>query len=491
MKSVRFTIGVKLFLTYLVISGGIALFLTDKAQERLTRGIDEAAEEVMIDAANLLAQTLGFDHQRNQINLDQFNDIVSHYLSREVDAKIFSIKKDRPSMQIYITDNMGIVIYDSNNKWVGQDFSQWRDVKLTLEGKYGARASIINETINSPTAEDKALFVAAPVYHEAELVGSLTLIKPILELKPYVLEQQQQLRNYALGIFAISLLFGGLASFFVSRSTSRLLKYTTLLALGEKPDAPNITQVEYYNLNEAIQKLRSELEGREYVEEYIHTLAHELRSPLTSVRANTENLRLPMDSDKKEKIIESILEANERMDRLMDRLLSLAKIERKQQLENVEQVLVSELIKGVVDSPSRKGEILSKQITIDYQIDENTSINVEKLLTEQAISNVLDNAIKFSPDSSTIHIEVKEQNNWVTITVIDNGSGIPEYAKKKIFSRFYSVPHPETGKRGNGLGLRFAKKIMTLHGGTITVANRAMLNGAEAVLRFPLKHNNY
>jgi two-component system sensor histidine kinase CreC len=172
-------------------------------------------------------------------------------------------------------------------------------------------------------------------------------------------------------------------------------------------------------------------------------------------------------------------------------LLSLAKIERKQQLENVEQVLVSELIKGVVDSPSRKGEILSKQITIDYQIDENTSINVEKLLTEQAISNVLDNAIKFSPDSSTIHIEVKEQNNWVTITVIDNGSGIPEYAKKKIFSRFYSVPHPETGKRGNGLGLRFAKKIMTLHGGTITVTNRAMLNGAEAVLRFPLKHNSY
>ena len=100
-------------------------------------------------------------------------------------------------------------------------------------------------------------------------------------------------------------------------------------------------------------------------------------------------------------------------------------------------------------------------------------------------------AIEGSPDSSTIHIQVKEQNNWVTIKVIDNGSGIPEYAKKKTCSRFYSVPHPETGKRGNGLGLRFAKKIMTLHGGTITVANRAMLKGAEAMLRFPLKHNSY
>ena len=487
MKSIRFTIGVKLFLTYLVISGSITLFLTDKAQERLTRGIDEAAEEVMIDAANLLAQTLPFDHQRNQIDLERFNHIVTHYLGRELDAKIYDIIKDKPSIRIYITDDKGIVIYDSERKLVGKDFSQWRDVKLTLEGKYGARASIIDETISNPTVEDKGLFIAAPIRHDNEIVGSLTLVKPILSLKPYVLEQQQQLRNYALGIFAISLLFGALASFFVSRSTNRLLRYTTQLALGKKPDAPNITQVEYFNLNEAIQKLRSELEGREYVEEYIHTLAHELRSPLTSVRANAENLKIPMSDIKRDKIIDGILEANERMDKLMDRLLRLAKIERRQQLENIEKILVGELIKGVMNSPSRKGELLSRQINIDYHVDENIIINVERLLTEQAIGNVLDNAIKFSPDSSTIRIDVKEQNKWVTIKVIDDGPGIPEYAKKKIFSRFYSVPHPETGKRGNGLGLRFAKKIMTLHGGTITVTNRAMSKGAEAVLRFPLK----
>ena len=487
MKSIRFTIGVKLFLTYLVISGSITLFLTDKAQERLTRGIDEAAEEVMIDAANLLAQTLPFDHQRNQIDLERFNHMVTHYLGRELDAKIYDIIKDKPSIRIYITDDKGIVIYDSERKLVGKDFSQWRDVKLTLEGKYGARASIIDETISNPTVEDKGLFIAAPIRHDNEIVGSLTLVKPILSLKPYVLEQQQQLRNYALGIFAISLLFGALASFFVSRSTNRLLRYTTQLALGKKPDAPNITQVEYFNLNEAIQKLRSELEGREYVEEYIHTLAHELRSPLTSVRANAENLKIPMSDIKRDKIIDGILEANERMDKLMDRLLRLAKIERRQQLENIEKILVGELIKGVMNSPSRKGELLSRQINIDYHVDENIIINVERLLTEQAIGNVLDNAIKFSPDSSTIRIDVKEQNKWVTIKVIDDGPGIPEYAKKKIFSRFYSVPHPETGKRGNGLGLRFAKKIMTLHGGTITVTNRAMSKGAEAVLRFPLK----
>lgn len=486
MRSIRFTIGLKLFLAYLVVSGGIALFVTDKAQERLTRGIDEAAEEVMIDAANLLAQTLPFDHKRNQIDLEKFNHIVSHYLSREVDAKIYNISKEKPSMRIYITDNLGIVIYDSDRKLVGKDFSQWRDVKLTLEGKYGARASIIDETISNPTTEDKGLFIAAPIYHNDEIVGSLTLIKPMLELKPYVIEQQQQLYNYALAIFAVSLLFGALASYFVSRSTSRLIKYTTQLTLGEKPDAPNITQVEYRNLAEAIQKLRSELEGREYVEEYIHTLAHELRSPLTSVKANTENLKIPMNDDKRDKIIDSILEANDRMNKLMDRLLSLAKIERKQQLESVESVLVDDLIQDVINSPARKKELQARKITVEYSIVERSHIMVERLLAEQAVSNIVDNAIKFSPESSTIQIDAQEQNKWLTIKVIDNGPGIPEFAKKRIFSRFYSVPHPETGKRGNGLGLRFAKKIMLLHDGSITVKNRAMHKGTEAILRFPL-----
>jgi two-component system sensor histidine kinase CreC len=193
-----------------------------------------------------------------------------------------------------------------------------------------------------------------------------------------------------------------------------------------------------------------------------------------------------MSDDKKDNIIDGILEANERMDKLMDRLLRLAKVERKQGLENIESVKAEDIINDVISSPARKGLLASQSINIDYNIEASTPINVEKILAEQAFSNILDNAIKFSPNASTIQIDVIEQNKWLTIKVIDSGPGIPDYAKKKIFNRFYSAPHPETGKRGNGLGLRFAKKIMALHGGSITIGNRAMKNGAEAVLRFPI-----
>jgi len=170
----------------------------------------------------------------------------------------------------------------------------------------------------------------------------------------------------------------------------------------------------------------------------------------------------------------------------MDRLLRLAKVERRQDLENIESVKAEDIINDIINSPARKGLLASQSISLDCTIEASTPIKVERILAEQAFSNILDNAIKFSPSTSTIQIDALEQNKWLTIKVTDSGPGIPEFAKKKIFSRFYSVPHPETGKRGNGLGLRFAKKIMTLHGGSIVVNNRAMNNGAEAVLRFPI-----
>jgi len=75
----------------------------------------------------------------------------------------------------------------------------------------------------------------------------------------------------------------------------------------------------------------------------------------------------------------------------------------------------------------------------------------------------------------------------VIIQVSDQGKGVPEHARRQLFRRFFSSPRPDTGKRGNGLGLRFVKKIMSLHGGTISLKNRFMENGAVATLKFPLK----
>lgn len=486
----KLTIGVKLFVAYFIITATIVWFVTDKISLRITNGIDQAAEEVMVDSANLLAQMVSSNIKNDKINVDKVRDIVSAYLNRELDVDIYSISKKNPNLQIYITNQDGIVIYDSKGKIEGKDYSQWRDVFLTLNGKYGARSSAYDASIDNPTADQKAHHVAAPIHHNGKIFGSLTVIKSVADLKPYVVAQKDQIKEYAIYVLLISLLFGAGVSFIVTRGTRKLVKYTTALSKGETVVAPKIRQVEFSELAQAIEKLRVDLEGREYVEEYINTMAHELRTPITGIKATAENLLMPMSASQREHFVNNILDANKKMDMLVNRLLNLSRIERRDQLENVEKIDVKTLIKDVVQAPSRKGNISRRSIKIEYTIERDFTIKAEKLLAEQALSNIIDNAIDFTPPDSTISIKVSESNTHVNIQVQDQGKGVPEHARKQIFRRFFSSSRPDTGKRGNGLGLRFVKKIMSLHGGQVSLKNRFMEDGAVATLKFPIKKSH-
>ena len=488
MNLLRPTLGVKVFISYLIISSGIAWYLVDSAPDKLSKGIDKAAEEVMIDTANLLAQTLTFDIENDQINIEKFDRITSSYLSRKFDAKIYDFAKNQASLQIYITNLKGQVIYDSTGRYVGEDFSRDNDVYLTLKGKYGSRSSAYDRDNKNPTSEEKAFYVAAPIYHKGARFGSLTVVKQASKLRAFSITQEEQIEYYAMVIFLISLLFGLGISLMVSRSTKKLIKYTTSLSKGENVASPNIRQAEFSDLSKAIEKLRAELEDKEYIEEFISIMAHEIRSPITGIRLTAETLLLPMDDKQRTHFIKNILDANSRMDLLVSRILDLSKLERRDALDNVEKMSVKRLIKNVLNSPTRKGAIKSKSIEVKFDIENDAKIEVEAILAEQAISNIVDNAISFTPKGSSIQIKVRESNHAVQINVSDEGQGIPDYALGRIFTRFYSVARPDTGKRGTGLGLRFVKKIMNLHGGSVTLKNRFMKKeGAEAVLKFPIK----
>ncbi len=482
----RLTIGIKLFIAYFVITGSIVWFVTDKVSMRVTKGIDEAAEDVMVDSSNLLAQMVGDNIKDDQINVKKAHQLISKYLNREINASIYSVTKKNPNLQVYVTNKDGIVVYDSTGKRKGKDYSKWNDVYLTLKGEYGRRSSAFNPETKDPTAEQKAMYVAAPIYHQDKIFGVLTVVKPTVDLKPYIIEQQKHIEEYAIYLFLVSLLFGAGASYAVTRGTRKLVNYTTALSKGESVAAPKIRQVEFAELSNAIEELRVDLEGREYVEEYINTMAHELRTPITGIRATAENLLMPMSSSQREHFVNNILDANKKMDLLVNRLLKLSRIERRDQLEDVEKVDVETLVKEVIAAPSRIGNITSRSIKVEYEIDREFSVKVEKLLAEQAIGNIIDNAIDFTPVGSTIGIKASESNTHVNIQVFDQGLGVPEHARRQIFRRFFSSSRPDTGKRGNGLGLRFVKKIMSLHGGTVSLKNRFMKDGAVATLKFPL-----
>ncbi|MDD2800232.1 MAG: ATP-binding protein, partial [Methylococcales bacterium] len=112
-------------------------------------------------------------------------------------------------------------------------------------------------------------------------------------------------------------------------------------------------------------------------------------------------------------------------------------------------------------------------------------VNGESFLLHQALSNLIDNAIAFSPTNTAIEISGERRNDSVELRIRDHGPGIPDYALDRLFERFYSLPRPSNGRKSTGLGLAFVREVALLHQGDIVVGN-AVNGGAEAVLSLPL-----
>jgi two-component system sensor histidine kinase CreC len=286
-------------------------------------------------------------------------------------------------------------------------------------------------------------------------------------------------------IFVIALLFGFLGSWRISRNINRLRKYISNLFSGEDVLMPDLNN-QFHKLARTIRDARAEVELKDDVEQYIDTLAHELRTPITGIKLTAENLLSPMSDEQRKRFVENILESNKHMDLLVNRLLDLSRIERREALKNVETLNIKEVVNQVLKAPSRKKMISDKDIKIDIQINSNATLKAEKILLEQAIGNILNNALDFSPANGTITIKASQTNAAISLIVLDDGPGIPPQVINKLFTRFFSVSRPDTGNRGNGLGLRFVRKIMKLHGGEVSLQNRFIQHGAEAKLRFPL-----
>ena len=478
MKPFKFNIGTKLFILYFLISSSIVWLIAHRTSE-------QSAEEVMIDASNLLGQIAAHHIVDDGIDVDAFNNVISGYLNPQIGPH-----KDHflTNLEVYLTDESGKVIYDSRGSSLGKDMSQHKEVVNALKGNHGIRKIPYDPNNEKPLIAAKALYVSSPVFDlKKNIVGVLVVVKPMLLLTPYFDKGAVQIYEYALYILFVSLIFGGFASYIVSRDTNILVRYTTQLSKGENAPKPHIKNDEFIKLTKAIEKLRGDLELKDNVEEYINTLAHELRTPITGVRATAENLLLPMDDEQRKHFIQNILDSNKQMDKLVTRLLELSRIERRENLKNVATLNIKTIVENVLKAPSRVRAIANKNLSVEFEIEQDGKIIAEKLLLEQAIGNILNNALDFSPIEGTITIKATETNTAVNIVVLDEGPGIPEHVMRKLFTRFFSVSRPDTGKRGNGLGLRFVKKIMQLHGGEITLQNRFLQGGAEARLRFPIR----
>ena len=221
--------------------------------------------------------------------------------------------------------------------------------------------------------------------------------------------------------------------------------------------------------------------------DFVANVSHELKTPLTSINGFVETLIINEDlpSDKRNRFLAIIQKESDRLKRLIEDILLLSSIESKNNLVT-ENVLLYNVFKEVHEMISYIAS--SKHIKIYYNFeDENVAIQAYGDYIKQLFLNLIDNAIKYTPEGGTVIINQFTRNNEITIEVIDNGVGIPKEDQDKIFQRFYRVDKARSRSvGGTGLGLAITKHIVNSLQGNISVESK-LGEGSKFIVTIPTK----
>jgi len=220
--------------------------------------------------------------------------------------------------------------------------------------------------------------------------------------------------------------------------------------------------------------------------DFVANVSHELKTPVTSIKGFTETLLDGAldDPETSREFVEIIDKEADRLKRVIQDLLELSRIEGKQIQLNYEPQDLSLIVKNTVHN--LRGQIQSKNIKVHYDLPETPVIAaVDRDILEQILVNLVDNAVKYTPDGGDIGITITEQSPDVIIKVWDTGPGIPPGDIDRVFERFYRVDKTRSREQGGtGLGLSIVKHLVDLHGGTVGITSKPG-TGAEFFFTLP------
>jgi heavy metal sensor kinase len=217
--------------------------------------------------------------------------------------------------------------------------------------------------------------------------------------------------------------------------------------------------------NDTLTRLESSFER---MRRFTMDASHELRTPLTAIRTVGEvGLRGRRDEVAYREIIGSMLEEVDRLSQLVDRLLMLSRADTNQASLSMDNVDLCELVQDVAAQLSVLAE--EKRQSISIELSAAPRWTGDQLVLRQALLNLVDNAIKYTPDGGNIKISLAETDAGPTIDVSDTGPGIPSELQTRIFDRFYRIDESRTSGNGTGLGLSIAKWAVEANRGQLTL----------------------
>lgn len=380
-----------------------------------------------------------------------------------------------------------VVITDGNSAIITSSDPVDDEMKSIMENRYDEAVSSAGEIAEGEWQQERYIASASPIIINGNTAGYVYMFADTNSVRELV----EKLSGQFSVIFFITVVLTVIATFILSRFITlpliRLKDATEKLSNGQRVELYTERKDELGELAASIADLSSELEHLKTARnDFLGSISHELRTPLTYIKGYADIINrqdLPKDEIKEYTAI--IREETEHLTVLIKNLFELAKMDQNKFSIERKQMPLQDLIKSIAH---RITIVFAEMgIAFSWKCPDDISVYIDAERFEQVLINILDNALKYSSEDSSVHLEVRQSGENTEITVSDQGDGIPEKDVQFLFDRFYRVEKSRSrNSGGTGLGLAISKEIVEAHGGTIQIESEPN-KGTTVIIKLPVE----
>ncbi|MZQ99081.1 MAG: HAMP domain-containing protein [Acidaminobacter sp.] len=408
-------------------------------------------------------------HLEGQLSLEALNAAVNA-VGSSTDTMVYLIN---------VTEAQLEAGFDLESTGLTDDFIL-DHLRFILQGK-----SVFNTTPYSDTFASYVLFQGYPIYLQGEAKGAVLLLSPIEGFSEVLYDLNLTYAGIALGALLLSLPLILWHSRHISEPIRKMEETTRLIAAGEDaPLEPVRSKDEIGRLYASFLHMKEALEKTEAIrKDLIANVSHELRTPLTSINGFVQSMMdgLVSEADRDE-ILGLVKDETQHLIHLTADLLELAKLQAGTRPLRIDEILLEPLVHQVMNSMKAMAD--ERGIALDADLPPTLKLDADADALRQILTNLIDNAIKYSMDGGAVALRVSQQRGGVEFCVADQGPGIPEEALPMVFDKFYRAD-ARSGS-GTGLGLSIVKALVTLHHGDIW-AESNQPHGTRMIFNLPQK----
>ena len=430
-----------------------------------------------------------FENQYEKDLLYQANKIAGaiqkgHYLEDKKKTIEFINELDEKSSEenyrIIVVDDMGVVVRDTNKTEMGKTYIV-PEILQALDGKDEANLR----------SDEGTIYASAYIENEkGQKIGAVLLVSSFGEVEALLDDIGHTFYLMTLGVILVFLVVISVLSQVFIVPLKNMSDSIQKISEGQFYNRIDVRgKNELSNLGNAVNNMSMQLEQVESSrQEFVSNVSHELKTPLSSIKVLSESILLQEDmpTEVYREFLQDITSEVDRMTNIINDLLSLVKLDRREAGLNIEEVNLNKLLRDVMKRLYPIAE--KKNIELLYEANREALIEADEMKLSLAFNNLVENGIKYTPEGGSVKVIIDGDHQNAFVTVMDTGIGISEEEQSRIFDRFYRVDKTrdrETG--GTGLGLSITHATIMLHNGSVKISSSEN-NGTTFVVRLPIKH---